>query len=105
MRFKCATSKNSGNVGANGDRRVVNETFVKFPRTPHLFWLGRTPPRADKALSTFEAEELLRRPAILEEKLMAHVSGFRCRRQEHCVYRIVALTSIRARILSSGLFG
>jgi hypothetical protein len=48
---------------------VADDSFVKFPRTPHLFWLGRTPPRADKVLSSAEATELLRRPVALEEKI------------------------------------
>jgi ATP-dependent RNA circularization protein (DNA/RNA ligase family) len=47
----------------------VDDSFVKFPRTPHLFWLGRTTPRADKVLDPVEAGELLRRPVAIEEKV------------------------------------
>lgn len=45
------------------------EGFVKFPRTPHLAWLGATPPRGDKMLSSEEATALLARPVIVEEKI------------------------------------
>lgn len=47
----------------------MDNSFIKFPRTPHLFWLGRTPPRGDKLLTPAEAEELLRQPVTLEEKV------------------------------------
>ena len=47
----------------------MDDSFVKFPRTPHLFWLGRTLPRTDKVLPSVEAKELLRRPVALEEKV------------------------------------
>lgn len=45
------------------------EEFVKFPRTPHLAWLGATPPRDDKMLSSEEAAALLELPVIVEEKV------------------------------------
>jgi ATP-dependent RNA circularization protein (DNA/RNA ligase family) len=45
------------------------DAFVKFPRTPHLFWLGSGPPRGDKLMASAEAEEWLRRPASVEEKV------------------------------------
>ena len=45
------------------------EAFVKFPRTPHLFWLGASAPRGDKLMDAAEAKALLRRPASLEEKV------------------------------------
>jgi len=47
----------------------VAEAFVKFPRTPHLAWLGTTPPRGDKMLTSEEASELLTGPVIVEEKI------------------------------------
>lgn len=47
----------------------VDDSFIKFPRTPHIFWLGRTPPRDDKLLAPLEAEELLQQPIALEEKV------------------------------------
>ncbi|MCC7418296.1 MAG: RNA ligase family protein [Acidobacteria bacterium] len=43
--------------------------FVRFPRTPHLLWLGPGAPRDDKLLSPAEAGELLSHPVIIEEKL------------------------------------
>ena len=47
----------------------MDSDFVKFPRTPHLFWLSREAPRGDKLLSADKADELMRRPASVEEKL------------------------------------
>jgi len=46
-----------------------DDDFVKFPRTPHLFWLGETAPRGDKLLDGETAAELLRKPFIAEEKV------------------------------------
>lgn len=43
--------------------------FVKFPRTPHLVWLGESAPRGDKLMDAADAKALLRRPAIIEEKV------------------------------------
>jgi hypothetical protein len=51
-----------------GSRAVV-EGFVKFPRTPHLFWQGESAPRDDKLLDPSEAKALLRHPASVEEKV------------------------------------
>lgn len=48
---------------------MAADGFVKFPRTPHLAWLGTTPPRGDKLLSVDEAATLLDRPVIVEEKV------------------------------------
>ncbi|HMH54508.1 MAG TPA: RNA ligase family protein [Candidatus Acidoferrum sp.] len=45
------------------------EAFVKFPRTPHLAWLGITPPRGDKLLSSAQAAAFLTEPVVVEEKL------------------------------------
>ncbi len=53
-----------GDVGG-----VVAEDFVKFPRTPHLYWLGEGVPRGDKLLAVEDAEDLLRRPVVVEEKV------------------------------------
>jgi ATP-dependent RNA circularization protein (DNA/RNA ligase family) len=47
----------------------VVEGFVKFPRTPHLFWQGESAPRGDKLLDPAEATALLRRPVSVEEKV------------------------------------
>jgi len=43
--------------------------FVKFPRTPHLVWLGKSSPRGDKLMAAPEAGEWLRRPMSVEEKV------------------------------------
>ena len=43
--------------------------FHKFPRTPHVVWLCEKSPRDDKVLDTLEAEEFLRRPVVVEEKV------------------------------------
>ena len=43
--------------------------LVKFPRTPHLLWLGEGLPRGDKMLSPEEAATLMRKPAAAEEKV------------------------------------
>jgi ATP-dependent RNA circularization protein (DNA/RNA ligase family) len=48
---------------------VSESTFFRFPHTPHLAWLGNTPPRDDKLLSRIEVEELLAYPVTVEEKL------------------------------------
>lgn len=53
----------------SGDERVATETFVKFPRTPHLSWLGKEPPRGDKLLTPEEAARFLERPVVVEEKV------------------------------------
>lgn len=43
--------------------------FTKFPKTPHLLWLGRSLARQDKVLSTNEAAELLSHELVVEEKI------------------------------------
>lgn len=43
--------------------------FFRFPRTPHLAWLGSTPPRDDKLLSANEARDVLADEVVVEEKL------------------------------------
>ena len=47
----------------------MSERFVKFPRTPHLFWQGKSAPRGDKLLDPTEARALLRLSASVEEKV------------------------------------
>lgn len=47
----------------------MNDTFHKFPRTPHLLWLGESSPREDKLLSRDDAEEFLRHDVVVEEKV------------------------------------
>lgn len=41
----------------------------KFPRTPHLIWLGPGKPRDDKVLSDVECDSFLKEPMIIEEKV------------------------------------
>jgi ATP-dependent RNA circularization protein (DNA/RNA ligase family) len=43
--------------------------FFRFPRTPHLAWLGDAVPRGDKLLSVSEARDLLAADVAVEEKL------------------------------------
>ena len=43
--------------------------FFRFPRTPHVAWLGTGSPRDDKLLSPREAEALLVGEVVVEEKL------------------------------------
>ncbi len=43
--------------------------YLRFPRTPHLMWLGGGVPRGDKVLSPEEASELLSHVVVVEEKV------------------------------------
>lgn len=43
--------------------------YLRFPRTPHLIWLGSQIPRDDKVLSLEEATEFLKHSVIVEEKV------------------------------------
>ena len=43
--------------------------FFRFPRTPHLAWLGDARPRDDKLLSASEELVLLAEDVVVEEKL------------------------------------
>jgi hypothetical protein len=43
--------------------------FFRFPRTPHLVWLGQDEARDDKVLSADEARELLDGSVLVEEKV------------------------------------
>lgn len=43
--------------------------FYRFPRTPHLAWLGTTEPRDDKLLTEDEVKRLLSGPVRVEEKI------------------------------------
>lgn len=43
--------------------------FFRFPRTPHLVWLGTDEARDDKVLRAGEASELLSGPVLIEEKV------------------------------------
>jgi hypothetical protein len=54
----------------------MRDDFVKFPRTPHLFWLGDAPPRGDKLVPPAEAALMLRRPVLVEEKVDGAGIGF-----------------------------
>lgn len=51
--------------------------FFRFPRTPHLAWLGSAGmPRDEKVLSTADAEALLSGDVVVEEKLDGANLGF-----------------------------
>ena len=43
--------------------------FFRFPHTPHLAWLGPGAPRDDKVLAPAEAQVLLAKEVVVEEKL------------------------------------
>jgi ATP-dependent RNA circularization protein (DNA/RNA ligase family) len=47
----------------------VNDSFHKFPHTPHLIWLGEGTPREDKVLSKAEAADFLSGEVVVEEKV------------------------------------
>lgn len=47
----------------------MNDSFHKYPHTPHLLWLGTGSPRADKIMSKAEAEAFLSGPVVVEEKI------------------------------------
>jgi ATP-dependent RNA circularization protein (DNA/RNA ligase family) len=47
----------------------VTSRFVRFPRTPHLAWLGRSPVRGEKVLDETERLSFLNRQVIVEEKI------------------------------------
>jgi hypothetical protein len=45
------------------------EPFHKFPRTPHLFWVGQDAPRDDKVLNQTDAAAFLAGEVLVEEKV------------------------------------
>ena len=47
----------------------MTEGFFRFPRTPHIAWLGEGTPRDDKLLSFVEVQDLLASELVVEEKL------------------------------------
>ncbi len=47
----------------------MSGSFIKFPSTPHLAWLGAHPARSDKVLGEAEAAEFLAQPVVVEEKV------------------------------------
>lgn len=51
-------------------------TFLRFPHTPHIAWLGAGAPRDDKVLSPAEATDLLSGEVVIEEKLDGANLGF-----------------------------
>lgn len=56
-------------AGVSGGMVPIEGGFVKFPRTPHLVWLGASSPRDDKLMAAAEAKEWLCRPMSVEEKV------------------------------------
>ena len=56
---------------------IVNSAdFYRFPRTPHLAWLGSRPARDDKMLTAAERDVFLAGEVIVEEKLDGANVGF-----------------------------
>ena len=51
-------------------------TFVRFPHTPHLAWLGKGQPRHDKIMTPAEAQALLEHDVTVEEKVDGANVGF-----------------------------
>src|SRR5260370_28575424 len=47
----------------------VGSMFFKFPHTPHLLWLGKTPCRGDKVFGLEEARAFLNGQVTVEEKM------------------------------------
>ncbi len=43
--------------------------FFRYPRTPHLAWLGDGQPRGDKVLPAHDAEAMLSGEVVVEEKI------------------------------------
>src|SRR5271169_5901162 len=54
----------------------VQPMFFKFPHTPHLIWLAKTPCREDKVLAPEEARAFLDGEVTVEEKVDGANSGF-----------------------------
>jgi hypothetical protein len=50
--------------------------FFRFPRTPHLAWLGEGQPRDDKVLSANEVRDILAHEVVVEEKVDGANVGF-----------------------------
>lgn len=50
--------------------------FFRFPRTPHILWLGKDAPRDDKVLTEEEVGRLLSGEVVVEEKLDGANLGF-----------------------------
>jgi ATP-dependent RNA circularization protein (DNA/RNA ligase family) len=50
--------------------------FFRFPRTPHLTWLGEGEPRDDKVLSPEDASDFLSADVVVEEKVDGANLGF-----------------------------
>lgn len=65
--------------------------FFRYPRTPHLAWLGEGQPRDDKVLSRADAEMLLSEAVVVEEKLdganlglsLSPAGGLRAQNRSH----------------------
>ena len=77
----------------------MSEGFVKFPRTPHLMWLGQSTPRGDKLMDPADVKKWLRRPASVEEK----VDGANLGISVSAVGRVLAQS--RGRYLPRGMGG
>ena len=64
-------------AGISGGKVRVVEGLVKFPRTPHLVWLGGSSPRGDELMAAAEAGEWLCRPMSVEERSTEPTLGSR----------------------------
>jgi len=54
----------------------TDSEFFKFPHTPHLVWLSKAAPRADKVLGPVEAKAFLNGDVVVEEKVDGANVGF-----------------------------
>lgn len=43
--------------------------FLRFPRTPHVVWLGGGQPRGDKVLAPADARDLLAHDVVIDQKI------------------------------------
>lgn len=65
----CAVPAFAPSSSANMLDDPMTERFVKFPRTPHLVWLGKSLLRNDKLMDAAEAKQWLRSAMSVEEKV------------------------------------
>jgi hypothetical protein len=76
--------------------------FFRFPRTPHLVWLGDNQPRVDKVLAPHEVRELLAHDVVVEEKVDGANLGFSV--DEHGTLRVQNRGTYLDRDASHGQF-
>ena len=66
----------------------MSTDFIKFPRTPHLVWLGARPPRDDKVLDPSQARDFLNGPIVVEEKVDGTNLGISLDREGSCRLKV-----------------